>query len=92
MNKKKVKLLYALLDKYEKNGETRSKYCKIGVDITDTDDQGREFSYLLLDRHINLAGFPNYSKDEKSKSLFVSKFEASGKEEDTIEREGDVVF
>ena len=89
---KKLKLLYAVIDKYEKDGKSKNKYLKIGVEITEPDDKGGENSYFLLDRHINLAGMPDFSKNKKGRCVLVSKFNVTGKEAEAAEFEGDAIF
>lgn len=85
---KKIKLLYAIEDKYEKDGKTKNKYKKIGVEITEYDASGNPNSYILLDSTINLAGFPNYSKKEKNTHVLVVKFDNAKNDGDEIDFEG----
>lgn len=86
---KKVKELCAVIDKYEKDGKPKNKYMKLGVYVTETNDDGSEREYILLYRHINLGGFPDYSKSKNSKSVYVSVFDVSGKEPETMEFESE---
>lgn len=91
---KKVKELCAVIDKYEKDGKPKNKYIKLGVYVTETNDDGAEREYILLYRHVNLAGFPDYSKSKNSKCVYVSAFDVSGNEPEAMEFEGEegVIF
>lgn len=52
------------------NGETKGRYINIGA-VMQKDDGGK---FIILDRHINLAGFPN---PENRGSVIVSMFDVN---------------
>lgn len=67
----------------DKEGKLKNKYKKIGVEVCETDiKDGRINCYLLLDRDVNLAGFPNFSGQTVSTTVLVSKFEKKETEAD----------
>lgn len=70
----------------DKEGKLKNKYKKIGVEVCETDiKDGRINCYLLLDRDVNLAGFPNFSGQTVSTTVLVSKFEKKEREPETEE-------
>ncbi len=73
---KTVKDLCVAVGKYTAGGVQKQSYKKIGVEITEEKD-GKLTSYILLDRFVSLAGFPNFSEKINSTSVLVSKFDNS---------------
>ncbi|WP_024469510.1 hypothetical protein [Treponema pedis] len=70
---KKISDLCVAVDQYvDKEGQQKTKYKKIGIEIYD-DEKNK--NYILLDRDVNLAGFPNLSGKTISTTVLVSKFE-----------------
>ncbi len=71
---KKTYDLSVVIDKYNIDCEEKYRYKKIGV-LVEEDNK----KYLLLDRHISLAGIPDFS-GKKNSSVLVSCFEKKTKE------------
>lgn len=87
---KKIKLLYAIIDRYHKDGKTKNKYKKVGVEVTDYNDDGSEYSYILIERDVNFAGFPDFSGKENNTTVLVTKFEPTEENKDEFYAEGEV--
>lgn len=78
---KKIKVLYAIISRYEKDGKAKNKYKKVGVDVTEIKEDGKEHSYILIDRDVNFAGFPDFSSKGNTQSVFITKFDLTNKDE-----------
>lgn len=89
MENRKTKDLCVIVDRYVKDGVLKNKYQKIGVEITEEKD-GKEVSFILLNRYANLSGFPDYSGKEKNTSLFVSKFDPIDNNQDALNAEDEI--
>ncbi len=87
---KEIKDLCVPIEKYTKDGQQKCKWQKIGVEITEEKD-GEKNSFILLDRFINLSGFPNFSDKVNQKSVLVSKFD-NDEAEENIKKEKVEVF
>lgn len=72
-NKKIVYDLCVVVDQYRQGNEIKQRFQKIGTEITQIKD-GKEKTIRLLDRFINLAGFPNFSDKNYASSILVYKF------------------
>lgn len=90
MSGKKIRILYAIVDRYEKDGKLKNKYKKVGVEVTKRDEDGKEFSYLLIDRDVNFAGFPDFSGKQYTTSVLVSKFDLLKTNDEAVYLEGEV--
>lgn len=73
MDKKLVYDLCVVADQYRVGNEIKQRFKKIGVEIIQFKD-GKPKPAMLLDRHVNLAGFPNFSDKNHSTSILVCKF------------------
>ena len=73
VDKKIVYDLCVVSDQYRVGNEIKQRFQKIGVEITQIKD-GKEKTVRLLDRFINLAGFPNFSDKNYATSILVYKF------------------
>lgn len=90
MSEKKITLLYAIISRYEKDGKLKNKYKKVGVEVTEKKGAGKEYSYILIDRDVNFAGFPDFSDKENSTSVLVTKFKLSESKDEALYLEGEV--
>ncbi len=72
-NKKKVYDLCVVLDQYRQGSEIKQRFQKIGAIVIQIKD-GKEKPIILLDRFINLAGFPNFSDKNYASNILVYKF------------------
>ena len=72
-NKKKVYDLCVVLDQYRQGNEIKQRFQKIGAIVIQIKD-GKEKPIMLLDRFINLAGFPNFSDKNYASNILVYKF------------------
>tara|TARA_R110000796_G_scaffold74368_10_gene167019 strand:- start:357 stop:671 length:315 start_codon:yes stop_codon:yes gene_type:complete len=68
----KVKDLVIKIGEYQKDGETKSRWQNVGAMMQGDDGN----SFLLLERWVNLAGVPDYSKKGNSTSVLISLFDA----------------
>lgn len=73
IDKKIVKNICVVIDQYRQGNEIKQRFQKIGVEITEMKD-GKEKTIMLLDRFINLAGFPNFSDKNNTSSILAYKF------------------
>ncbi|MGI5066900.1 hypothetical protein [Treponema putidum] len=73
INKKIVYDLCVVSDQYRQGNEIKQRFQKIGTEITIFKD-GKEKTIRLLDRFINLAGFPNFSDKNYTTSILMYKF------------------
>lgn len=74
MDKKIVKDLCVVVDQYREGNEIKQRFKKIGIEIIRFKDGKPQQPITLLDRYINLAGFPNFSDKNNSTSILAYKF------------------